>query len=259
MKKHGKRTPWPNNCACFNPLTVYLTYKSGPISCCTERWINVLKLHAAAVHPEQVVQVGTFCPSAEVQIQLRREAEVAGKTWSASCQWGKNGQVGTGGFGKGAVTWCLRQKVLLEDAINGSKQTWSQGEKPAYKLQCLWSVDKDSVLSGKSIKQSLCAQEPEPWLDVPYQLRDFKFSVRSQQLVQIRALQPTYRMAQIWIPIPSVLLSFCVTKHPTKATSEGSEAYRQHSMVSSFKPRSYCLSLKLNRQPLCTEIERLFR
>lgn len=61
------------------------------------------------------------------------------------------------------------------------------------------------------------------------------------------------------IPIPSVLLSFCVTEHPMKATSEGSEAYRQHSMVSSFKPRSYCLSLKLNRQPLCTEIERLFR
>lgn len=82
----------------------------------------MLKLHAA-VHPEQVVQVGTFCPSAEVQIQLRREAEVSGKMWSAACQPGKSSQVGMGGFGKGAVTWCPRQKVLLEDAINGSKQT----------------------------------------------------------------------------------------------------------------------------------------
>lgn len=82
----------------------------------------MLKLHAA-VHPERIVQVGTFCPSAEVQILLRKKAAVAGKTCSGSRQRGKSGQVGTGGFGKGAVTRCLRQKVLLEDAINGGEQT----------------------------------------------------------------------------------------------------------------------------------------
>lgn len=36
----------------------------------------------------------------------------------------------------------------------GGKKMWPKGEKPACRLQCFWPVDKESVLSGKSIMKS---------------------------------------------------------------------------------------------------------
>lgn len=52
--------------------------KSGLICCSKKHWINVFKLYAA-VHLEQVVEVGIFSPFAEVQILLRRSEVVAGE------------------------------------------------------------------------------------------------------------------------------------------------------------------------------------
>lgn len=52
---------------------------------------------------------------------------------------------------------------------------------------------------------------------------------------------------------------FMCPSSPLKATRQGSEDHHGHSMVSSIKPKRYCLALKLSGQPLYAETEGLFR
>lgn len=84
-----------------------------------------------------------------------------------------------------------------------------------------WPVDKECVLSGKIWSQIPHKKWSPDWASFTRCVISVSFSVRWQQLAQIRALQPTDGTAWVLTPILSYLLPFCGTQQPHEGHQQG--------------------------------------
>lgn len=206
-----------------------------------ECWINVFKLHAA-LHPEGVGQVGIFNPCAE-------NTAVAGE------DVGRISTSGMGLFGKWGCHFVYRAEVTTGECHLWGQADMTLRDKQPWRLGTSQLVSCSVLLCGYrecprtlSTPWTSCAACP---LSICMNWEEFFCLVK---VVLSNQSPPT--TSQVVLPIPSFLLSFCVSKQLLEGHQEGLWGPLQ---ALCGDPKRSCLALNLSGQTLYAEAEGLFR